>query len=300
MSMRKHVMATGMLIALSGAAMMVVAQEGTQPPSTPRPGQPRDRYPVTQPPPRDTTTPTDRGLFQQGRPTQADIDRVSANWPQASKTALRDMTGKYGMPMAITPMAAVWGQNGPWYRTMVYGEEVQHQFPSPHTDVLLQFVKLKVPADKIGDLAKFDGSITAMRTAGLLGAFCDKEELNFLALNVANEIINGTRTPDDARQFFATEAANFKQGRGSTYTQGLMFEVERGQNTGDPDQPVTPGTTPGGLSPDRDRDRPGGIPPTTPPLPDRPRPSNPTSPGTPPMPGNPMPGEPRTPPTTPP
>jgi hypothetical protein len=41
---------------------------------------------------------------------------------------------------------------GLWKRTIVYRDEVPHNFPKPHTDVLEQFVDYKVP------VGKFDGT----------------------------------------------------------------------------------------------------------------------------------------------
>ncbi|MEX2219149.1 MAG: hypothetical protein WD749_10375 [Phycisphaerales bacterium] len=305
----------GVLTIIAGAA---IGQQGTQPgspgtqPPTREPGQPgrdpmqpgRDQAPGQTPgqPGRDSTQPgrqppgLTRAPGQEQKVSQAEIDRLSASWPQANKTALRDMTTKYGLPDAATPMMVVWRSNGPWKYSIVYGAGVQHNFPEAHTDVLEQFIDYRVPVEKVGELARFDGSVIVARTAGLLAAWCDKEAMNFLALNLSHEIITGKRTAEDARQFFAQEAARFKQGQTSTYTQGLMFEPER-TSAGDPDRPVTPTTrsplgtpesdpmrtprTPGSETPtrpgetpgrpgERPGERPGTTDPTTPPRPSTP------------------------------
>jgi hypothetical protein len=231
--------------------------------------------------------------MSQGAVTQQDLDRLSANWPQASKTALREMTQKYGMPMSATPIMAVWQNSGPWKYSIVYGSEVQHSFPAPHSDVLEQFIDYRVPADKVGPLAMFDGSLIVARTPGLLASWCDSEASNFIAINLANEIVTGKTTPEEARQRLAQEAQNAKQGKTSTISQGFMFEVEKGR-TGDPDRPVTPTATPGtegtpptDLPPSRHPGEPispGNPPPTNP--------SNPSNPGNPANPGNPNPNPP--------
>jgi len=67
------------------------------------------------------------------------------------------MTGKYGEPDGVTESMLIWHDNGSWSRTMVYEEEIEHNFPVPHTDVLEQFINYEVPEEKFSDLAKYDG-----------------------------------------------------------------------------------------------------------------------------------------------
>jgi hypothetical protein len=159
-------------------------------------------------------------------------------WPEASRKAGEAMIGKYGRPDEVTPTMLVWHDTGPWKRTVLYKEEVQHTFPKAHTDVLEQFVDYRVPVDKYDELAQYDGSVIAERTRGELSARCDKEEMNFLALNLAHEIATGKRTVEDARRFYARTAAAFMAGQtGSPYVQGLMFSPQ--EDTADPDRPVS-------------------------------------------------------------
>src|SRR5712671_1631567 len=95
-----RIMAAAGLTALAGG-VGVIAQQGTQPGST----QPPTRYPSPQPgrdaiPGRDATPglgtqpgqtmrDTAPGMRAGQQVTQAELDRVSASWPQASKTTLR-------------------------------------------------------------------------------------------------------------------------------------------------------------------------------------------------------------------
>ncbi|MGQ0560790.1 MAG: hypothetical protein ACT443_02830 [Gemmatimonadota bacterium] len=66
-------------------------------------------------------------------------------------------------------------------------------------------VETHEPWDKFDDLAAYDGSVIAERTKGVLSARCDKEGANFLALNLAHEIVTGRRTVEDARARYAEE-----------------------------------------------------------------------------------------------
>jgi hypothetical protein len=111
---------------------------------------------------------------------------------------------------------------------------VSHNFPKPHTDVLEQLVPYHVPFEKFNEIAAFDGSVIPERTKGEISARCDMEEMNFLALNLAHDIVTGKRTVEEARRFYAETAMGFMMNESSPYTNGLQFEASSG--TADPDE----------------------------------------------------------------
>ena len=147
------------------------------------------------------------------------------------------MVDKYGPPDEVTPSQLVWRARGPWKKSVLSREAVHHEWPSPHEDVLEQFIDYRVPPDKADDLAAFDGSIMFERTKGELSARCGGEVANFLALNLAREIVLGTRNVDDARRVYEDEMKAFKAGETSrVYLSGLMFTPMK--NAADPDRPA--------------------------------------------------------------
>lgn len=157
-------------------------------------------------------------------------------WPGEAKKAATAMIQKYGAPNEYTESMLVWNNNGPWLRTIVYKEEVDHHFPMPHKDVMEQFVGYDVPVDKFNALAEYDGSVIVERTKGVMSARCDKEEANILALNLAHDIVEGKRSVEDARQFYAQTIMQLMKGEKPEYTQKLMFTSKR--NAGDKDKPA--------------------------------------------------------------
>lgn len=169
--------------------------------------------------------------------SREDVDRIVAAWPQTPQKVARETIAKHGSPSEATASMLVWHGSGPWKRSILYREEVPHEFPMKHTDVLEQFIDYRVPPDKFDELAEYDGSVIVERTKGEISARCDKEEMNFLALNLANDIVTGKRSVEQARDFYAKTAKAFKEGRKDPYTQGLQFTVARG-GTADPDKPV--------------------------------------------------------------
>ncbi|MBI4376857.1 MAG: hypothetical protein HY549_10465 [Elusimicrobia bacterium] len=133
------------------------------------------------------------------------------------------MIDKYGQPNEFTNSLLVWHNNGPWERTIVHRDGVAHNFPRKHSDVLQQFIKYRVPVDKFDDLAAFDGSLYPDRTRGELSAKSDREEMNVLALNLADDIIRGKKTVEQARQYYDRAATLSLTGKSDPYISRMNF-----------------------------------------------------------------------------
>ncbi len=172
-----------------------------------------------------------------GMSGNGDHNQLIASWPEDSKKAAMDMTKKYGPPQEATATMLKWENNGPWKRTVIYSTPVQHDFPMPHKDVMQQFIDYKVPPEKFDELAEYDGSVVAERTNGELSARCDKEAANFLALNLADEVISGQRSPKSAREEYVKQIMAMKAGQPAPLTEKLMFVAMTG-DTADPDKAV--------------------------------------------------------------
>ena len=178
-----------------------------------------------------------------GRTNEAQMTRMMQGWHPASQEAVRMMTQKYGPPMEVTATMATWGKTGPWKRTTVSSQAVQHAFPMPHPDVMEQVVDYKVPPEMVDELAMYDGSVIVERTKGELSARCDKEGANFLALNLAHDIATGKQTVEGARKMYGEQIMAMKAGRPAPYTERLMFAPM--PNAADPDQPLPTAGPPG-------------------------------------------------------
>lgn len=178
------------------------------------------------------------------RPTDGRVDRTSLArildaWTDKPRQVADQMIQQYGEPHEATASRLIWFNSGPWKRTIVYRDEVPHNFPKPHTDLLEQFIDLEVPVQAFSDLAAFDGSVIPERTKGEISARCDMEPMNFLALNLAYDIISGKRSVDDARKTYAEVATAFMSGDPSPYVEELTFDPPRA-GTADADE-ITPG-----------------------------------------------------------
>lgn len=173
---------------------------------------------------------------------RARVDEILAGWTKEGREPAEKIIEKYGEPAEVTENMLIWHRKAPWKHIIAYREPIPHDFPVPHKDLIEMFIDARVPPDKFDDLAQFDGSVTCFRTKGEISARCDKEEMNFLALNLAEDIVQGKMSAEDARRFYARAAKAFMNGEKDPYTQGLRFDVPTG-NTADPDKPMTADTT---------------------------------------------------------
>lgn len=159
------------------------------------------------------------------------------SWPQAPKGVAEKLLEAYGPPNELTPTRLLWFETGPWSRIELTADEVLHNFPTPHTDFLTQYVRYAIPPAMAGALVEFDGSTLIDRTTGELGARCDHEAYNTLTINLAIEIAEGRRTVEDARRLYAESASAYAMGREAPYADALMFGPNKA-DTADPDQAV--------------------------------------------------------------
>lgn len=170
---------------------------------------------------------------QQGK-TSGQVEQILKNWKEHPRKAAQDIMRKYGPPHEVTEQRMIWHNAGPWKRTELINEEIDHRFPLPHKDMLLQVVDFKVPADKFDEIAEFDGSVIVERTRGELGARCDKEAANILAVNLAQEIATGKRSVEEAKEIYTEQIIAFTDGQPAPLMQKLNFEPQK--NAGDPGQ----------------------------------------------------------------
>ncbi|MFT4413339.1 hypothetical protein ACLM5H_05720 [Fredinandcohnia humi] len=161
------------------------------------------------------------------------VNQIISHWSGKPLEGAKTMIRKYGYPPEATMSRLIWYNNGPWKRTIVYRETVPHNFPTPHKDFLEQTIDYYVPLHLYDEVAMFDGSVYLDRTRGEASAKCHKEAMNFLSLNLLNDIATGQRDVQNAKLFYAQTAELFtKQNVKSPYTEGLLFPKQ--YNTADP------------------------------------------------------------------
>ena len=147
----------------------------------------------------------------------------ASSWPERPRYAVTAMTAKYGAPTESGSESMVWYNVGPYKRILVTKIEAPHDFPLPHMDFLEHTIPYNVPIDKIDDLIAFDASITVNKTQGEMSARCDLEGHNVLTLNLANDIVKGSKTVEQARAYFAEMVKADNMGKHPAYVEQLQF-----------------------------------------------------------------------------
>jgi hypothetical protein len=160
-----------------------------------------------------------------------------SGWHEASQKAAKHMMDTYGPPAEMTDTMLIWHETGPWVKTIIYKDATTHNFPMEHPDVMQQWVHMDVPPELFDELAMYDGSVVVNRTEALISARCDKEGANFLAINLAHDIVSGERSVEEARDFYAETIKKVMNGEKPEYTTGFTFEVTD-ENLSNPDESV--------------------------------------------------------------
>jgi hypothetical protein len=176
--------------------------------------------------------------------TKAIIETTIQAWKAEPQKTARMIVAKYGLPQEASTNRLIWHNNGPWKTTVLVNEEVPHDFPMPHKDMLYQAVNYRIDSDDADELIAYDGSVVLERTKGEIAARCDKEEANFLAINLANDVATGRRSVSEARKFYAESVMALMKGQPNDYVKGFRFEVMK-TGTGDRDKPFGPVGTSG-------------------------------------------------------
>lgn len=161
--------------------------------------------------------------------------RIIENWPDESWEAARLVIDKYGEPDEATEEELTWHKPGPWKRMVATKAFYTHNFPAPHIDAVESVLDYHVPPEKFSELATFDGSVIVERIAGEVSARCHDEEANFLALNLMHDIVTGSKSVEQAREYYAKEFADYRRKKPTPYMQGLHFKPADG-SAADPDQ----------------------------------------------------------------
>ena len=165
---------------------------------------------------------------EKGTSVTADIElveKIIEDWPAMSKKSSEQTIQAYGPPNEATPSQLIWYYNSPWKRTVVFRDEIPHDFPQPHSDVIEQVINYQVPPEKFSEIAMFDGSVVVERTKGEVSARCDMEAANILALNMMHEIVTGRKTAEEARELYTEQTAAYVMNKPAPYAEQFQFDL---------------------------------------------------------------------------
>lgn len=175
-------------------------------------------------------------LAQSDAGTQARTDRTAEGetpetiiqgWPEDVKALGKVLIERYGNPGAADEKHLVWYNNGPWLKTILHRDGVRRTLFGKGADHLEQVISYPVPAIKVGELARFDSRLEVDPAVGTLASRADSESMNFLALNLADDIVKGQRSVTAANMFYRQAKLLEMAGKSSPYLEGLIFTMRR-------------------------------------------------------------------------
>lgn len=146
-------------------------------------------------------------------------ERVEAHlktWHDGPRRAAELMIERYGPPDTIAPVLATWRGRTPWKWIAVHGD-------SPDS-YLEHAVGYRVPPAAVDALIAFGHGIRFNPDNEEMSARSNSESLNYLALNLADEIAAGKRSPLEAGDFYVRTARSAAAGKSSPYLERLRFE----------------------------------------------------------------------------
>jgi hypothetical protein len=152
-------------------------------------------------------------------------EKILQKWPERAHSIARVMIEKYGQPNRISVEALVWYNNAPWEKSVVYRKARPHSLFKPDKNFLEQTIFYQVPDDKINALRRFDQGIAVNEARDELSCRSESEDANFLALNLADEIITNKRGIKDARDFYRQTQRLSQSGKTSPYMHRFLFEL---------------------------------------------------------------------------
>ena len=141
---------------------------------------------------------------------------IVRNWPERPRLAALAMIEKYGPPQIVDNDALSWVSNGPWDDTVVrrsadLGGSIQQSIHYPVTLPKLAVVK------NIGGRIEYDSS------SQQLSSTADVEGLNFLALNLADQVVSGKSSAGQAHDAYRRTRELTAAGKSSPLTSALLF-----------------------------------------------------------------------------
>lgn len=147
---------------------------------------------------------------------------VMNRWASPSADVGRRLLDEYGTPDDVTPNQLTWNRRGPWKRTVVWNRKPIYRSPTDMA-VMKQTIDYPLSRAEAGGLLVFSDSLEIDLLHGELSSRADREEINFLALNLADEIVRGEKNIAEAQIEFVRQLQLAASGKITPYMTGLLF-----------------------------------------------------------------------------
>ncbi len=150
---------------------------------------------------------------------------LTRGWPTESRDAAVALELKLGPPAEVDESHLTWNNAGGWKRITVHraGET-----DDTHLDVIDVVVDYDVPNNEAAEtIARLNAGLAVQGESNEISAWCETEAQCILALNLANDLVTGRQTLDEAKQAWERGLSDLGAGRAVPASQRLQFEVKR-------------------------------------------------------------------------
>jgi len=151
-------------------------------------------------------------------------ERVSGGWSEKPRLAARLLIARYGPPDLIGSSRMIWHGNGPWKRTIV------RDLPRPYAGaaeeelgIIEQAAAYNVTREQAAAVSPFSPRLAFDPARMEMSSRADREEVNFLRLNLANDVLLGVITVPEAAGLFVKTLELEAAGSDAPYLRGLAF-----------------------------------------------------------------------------
>ncbi len=149
-------------------------------------------------------------------------EAVTESWSDYSRLQAARLMEKYGPPDKVGHAELVWSGRAPWSSIRVW--DVTPYYDSSLGDPNLeQAVYYPVIPGQRGALKALPGKVRASRDGTELSARGASEPANLLSINLAEEVLSGRRTPEEAADFHESTLDLSVSGKSSPYLERLLF-----------------------------------------------------------------------------
>jgi hypothetical protein len=162
------------------------------------------------------------------------VEKWTKEWADGPKKSVEELMKKHGPPTDGSSNMLIWQDKAPWKEIRVKNEEVKHDFPEEHKESCIFVIEQKVPPEKVGEIAKLNGSMMVDTTKGQTELRAENEQMAMLELNAANELIQG-KDIEEVKSSLKEDAQKAKKGKQVEKAQKLMLKKQQHKQEEQPD-----------------------------------------------------------------
>jgi hypothetical protein len=170
----------------------------------------------------------------------AGLSQRAAARSDVSQLLAAKLTQEYGPADSVVSDRLIWTDKGPWKRITLWRVGPASEMGS---QVLEQTVSYPVLPERARLLGEFSPDVKVSDDGAALSARGPSEELNSLTLNLAQQVVAGRLSPEQARALYKKTVRLQASGKNSPMLQGIQFSPRPPQNPGPPIRVMfTPGS----------------------------------------------------------